>query len=167
MFLTTHAAAGMLIGTVVQNPAAAFAASAFSHFLLDMIPHETSDDLILEYPAQYTQPAKKIKRRTIISAVDSFFVIVLIIIARTLSGTTPGQPLLFITMLCGIFGGLLPDGILILTFRLDTKLLRWYFNLHNNMHFVISRVDVPRYASIIYQFFLCVIFIAVSYIFVH
>ena len=48
MHLTTHAAAGMLIGAVIRDPAGAGAAGIMSHFLLDMIPHENREDLILD-----------------------------------------------------------------------------------------------------------------------
>lgn len=39
MFLTPHAAVGILIGTQTTNPVAAFVFSFLSHFVLDLVPH--------------------------------------------------------------------------------------------------------------------------------
>ncbi|NQU77838.1 hypothetical protein HQ544_04030 [Candidatus Falkowbacteria bacterium] len=39
MFLTVHAAAGILIGQQLQNPILAFLIGLFSHFLIDVVPH--------------------------------------------------------------------------------------------------------------------------------
>lgn len=39
MFLTVHAAAGILIGQQIHNPIIAFLVGLLSHFIVDMVPH--------------------------------------------------------------------------------------------------------------------------------
>jgi len=46
MSLPTHADLGVLIGAKINNPAASFAISLASHFLLDIIPHDPLEDLV-------------------------------------------------------------------------------------------------------------------------
>src|SRR3989338_6826145 len=43
MYLTIHAAAGALIGNYVNQSLIAFIFGLFSHFLLDLIPHNDGD----------------------------------------------------------------------------------------------------------------------------
>ena len=41
MYLTVHGASGLFIGSQVGNPWLAFVLGVVSHFILDMIPHES------------------------------------------------------------------------------------------------------------------------------
>ena len=154
MYLTTHAASGLFLASVIPNPAAAFGAGFISHFVLDMIPHEQKDDLILEYPGDTNSEIKAIKRRTLISIADILLTLAIIWYAWTISINTG----VFVLIFAGITGALLPDVILMGVFKFDNRFLRWYFDINNKLHFVISKVSIPRYISIVYQGILCLFF---------
>ena len=139
------------MGALFQNPVAAFGTGFVSHFLLDMVPHEQSDDLILEYPKYQDKNSPTVKRRTILSLIDLLIVGITIWLAWIIAGTTTNQVQVFIILFSGITGGLLPDCIVMLTFFLDNTFMKWYFDMHNKIHFVISGVSVPRTFSALYQ----------------
>lgn len=166
MFLMTHSAAGMLLGVLMPHPVAAFTAGLASHAILDMIPHEHEDDLILDYPGTSGSSNGSVRRRVIISSFDLAIAILLIISCWFLSLKGQDQPGLFIGMMSGIAGGLLPDFIIVMTFIMNNWFLRWYFDLHNKIHFVITRLSVPRIVSVVYQFGLVGLFVFLTYRFI-
>jgi len=167
MRLTTHAAAGVLIGTLSPDPIAAFSAGFVSHFFLDMVPHEKSEDLILEYPDHQIRNSTVVKRRTFFSIFDLFFTAVIVIIAWFLSARKPDSMGIFWVLLSGIIGGLLPDCVVILTFFLDNRFMRLYFKFHVKIHFIFSSVSVSNFVSILYQIILICIFITASIFILH
>lgn len=166
MFLMTHTAAGMFLGALMPHPVAAFTAGVASHALLDMIPHEHEDDLILDYPGTSGSSNGSIRRRVFVSSFDLAIAILLILSSWFLSLRGQNQSGLFIGMMSGITGGLLPDFIIVITFFMNNRFLRWYFDLHNKIHFVISRLSVPRTVSVAYQFGLVGLFVYLTYIFI-
>ena len=166
MFLMTHAAAGMFLGALMPHPVAAFAAGVASHAILDMIPHEPEDDLILDYPGSPGSSNKSVRRRVIVSSFDLAFAVLLVFLSWFFSLKGQNQSGLFIGMISGIAGGLLPDCIIVLTFFMNNRFLRWYFDLHNKIHFVISRSSVPRTVSVAYQFGLVGLFVFSTYYFI-
>lgn len=152
------------MGTLFPHPIAAFAAGLASHAVLDMIPHEPAEDRIHTYPKDGEHSSSTVRRRVSISVVDLLGAFCIIISCWFLSNIVTNQPDIFTGMISGIFGGLLPDCIIILTFFLDNRFLRWFFNVHYRIHFTISSVAVPRKLSIVYQILLSCILIIVSYL---
>lgn len=163
MFLSTHSAAGMLLGAVIPNPPGAFIAGVAAHVVLDMIPHEPEKDLILSYPADGKHSRETVLRRIVISTVDLSVALAIIVLSWFFSRTGSSQPGTFVAMTAGIAGSLLPDCIIMLTFFRDNRFLRWFFDVHNRIHFVISRVSVPRTVSVVYQVLLSCIMVLITY----
>ncbi len=161
MYLFTHAATGLLIGTVINNPIGAFAGGVVSHFLLDIIPHDHKDDLILEYPKNLAKNNTTVKRRIVLSLMDLFLVILVVIYGWYLSSEMESLRIL-INILCAVAGSTVPDFVLLFTFKYDNKFLRWYFEAHNKLHFIFP-VSVPRVLSGIGQLNLTAVFLYFSY----
>ncbi|MFC1553865.1 hypothetical protein ACFL7D_04450 [candidate division KSB1 bacterium] len=163
MFLTTHASAGFLLGTVFQNPVLSFSAGMLSHIMMDMIPHDRKDEHVRDYPKDKLPEKKMLKYRTKVSLLDSAIVLIIIWYGwyfNTNNLNNTGFPL---SIYAGIFGGLLPDVITSLVFFYDNRLLRIYHKFHLNIHFVISKLSVPRKISITYQFCLSILLIYLSH----
>jgi len=151
MYLAVHAASGMLAGALLKNPAAAFAAGFIAHFLLDMVPHENKNDIITDYPKSKMPETGTLKRRSIISSTDLIIVLGITVWSWIISGHAADKAAVFIPIFFGIAGGIMPDVIVMLAFFLDNPFLRWYFRLHNELHFFISSVSVPYPVSLTYQ----------------
>lgn len=162
MFLTTHAAAGLFLSTMMPNPFAAGAAGIISHFILDMIPHEQSDDLIIEYPRYRRPDAATMKRKTRVGVADLVGAALIYLTAWLLIQEQPDGWGRFLILSAGIGGSVLPDFILILTFYSDNRFLRLYFKLNNTIHFIISRVSVKRIVSASYQLLLIILFVCLA-----
>lgn len=96
MFLTTHAAAGVLIAQRVESPIWIFWLSFLSHFLLDFIPHDTDF---------FVANDKRTYRRTIIIGTVDFLTLVAM---TTILYKTQHVPD-FTRMAAGIGGGVAPD----------------------------------------------------------
>lgn len=163
MFLMTHSATGMLIGVVAPYPPLAFSAGVVSHALLDIIPHEHKDDLITTYPKDSKESGGALKRKIIVSVFDLACTLGIIVFCWKIGRSMPERPEILIGMLSGIAGGLFPDCLNMLSFFTDNRFQRWYFDLHNKIHFVLSRVSVPRTVAIGYQVLLSCLFLRIAY----
>lgn len=97
MFLTTHAAAGVLISQRLDSPLWVFVISIFVHFIMDFIPHG-DDNLYQEWDP------KKRKRASILASIDFLCVIILISVLYT----TTDLPRIALVS-AGLAGSLLPD----------------------------------------------------------
>lgn len=163
MFLTTHAAAGILISQHVHNPYAVFGLSFASHFVLDFIPHGDED----LYHDHEWKVLKRYKRVVIINAMDLAGLLGLTLWAIS-RANLPNGHLLFI----GILGSVLPDLLSyffpIIHQRLNWLfIVRWLYSLtkptgvrylvraqnwmHNLLHHEIIRRDVPFTIGFIVQ----------------
>lgn len=113
MYLTTHAAVGILISQGVQSPLAAFGLSFASHFVLDVIPH--GDENV------ETWAREKGKRALLVASIDvgllSLFVISLYA-TNNLSKIAVTQ--------AGIFGAVLPD-LIAIVFPVLHQFTNWFF----------------------------------------
>lgn len=98
MFLTPHAAVGILIGTQTTNPIAAFIFSFLSHFVLDLIPH--GDQGLAKWVK-----AKHTKRRAAgILAADAG--VMTLLVASLVQQVNFPHP--YVTI-AAVMGGILPD----------------------------------------------------------
>jgi len=100
MFLTVHAAAGILIGEQTSSPWLAFFLGIASHLVLDMIPH--GDENLVSNKNQKTRFYKYM----VISALDTLGVIVLAFILWQKNKINLSLP-----QLAAIVGAVLPDYI--------------------------------------------------------
>ncbi len=157
MYLTTHASAGLLIGIVIQQPAISFTAAFISHFILDAIPHEHKDDLVMDYPEKDGSSPPP-KRRVI-----AFFIDLAIVAAITGFGWWLFRDMgieridAFVPLFTGIAGSTIPDFVLITVYQWDNRFLRWYFDINNRIHFIIPHSSIPRKISLSYQIMLSII----------
>lgn len=100
MFLTTHAAAGILISSHVNGPWQVFGLAFASHFIMDFIPH--GDEHL--YHDEEWKIMKRYRRVVIFSAIDLAGLILLT--AWSINSTMDTNNSL---MTVGILGSILPD----------------------------------------------------------
>lgn len=174
MFLTTHAAAGILISHYTKDPYAVFGWSFLSHFVLDFIPH--GDENI--YHDHEWKILKKFKRPVLINLVDLLGLTGLIIWAISNSGDTTSK-----LMMIGIIGSILPDFLTYLFPVIHERLswlflVRWLYSLtkptglryivrsqnwiHHLLHHKIFRQDIPFLAGLGMQVVLVAVFMILS-----
>lgn len=104
MYLTTHAAVGVLISQATSRPLWAFLFSLLSHLLLDFIPH--GDDLGEGEKDMVKWVPKKLKLSVLIALID----LVLLIVMLVTLYATESLPRMDIIS-AGIIGAVLPDFI--------------------------------------------------------
>lgn len=106
MYLTTHAAVGVLVAQQTHNPWLAFFGALASHFMLDFVPHgdETigPDNFSPNTIQDWLHDRKK--RIFLIGCLDLIGVVVLVI-ALAMTVTLPT----FNLVMLGIIGSVLPD----------------------------------------------------------
>lgn len=155
MFLTTHAAAGLLISRHVDDPLAIFGLAFASHFLLDFIPH--GDEELYHDEEWLVQ--RRFRRAVIVNAFDVAGLALIIVWAAYHPGEIASR-----NMLIGILGGILPDFLSFLFPVIHERLswlflVRWLYKLtkptglrylirgqnwiHNLLHHEIIRRDIP------------------------
>ena len=117
MFLTTHAAAGILISQHVHNPLAVFSLSFASHFVLDFIPH--GDENL--YHDDDWKFRGKYKRVVLLNMIDVAALVSMVLVVVAKPNTPSGH-----LMLIGILGSVLPD-FLSHFFPLIHERLSWLF----------------------------------------
>lgn len=174
MFLTTHAAAGILIAHYTNDPLAAFAYSFGSHFVLDFIPHGDDE---LYHDAEW-KDEKKYRRVIGINIIDLTILLgmILWVIAH------PDFPQGKLMLVC-ILGSILPDAfshfLPVIHQRFNwIFFVRWLYSLskptgirylvrlqnwfHRVLHHDIIRRDIPFSLGVIMQVALVVIFLTLA-----
>jgi len=174
MFLTTHAAAGVLISHYTQDPYAVFGLSFASHFILDFIPH--GDENL--YHDEEWKILKKFKRPILINLIDLLGLIGIIFWAIANPGDTTSN-----LMMIGIIGSILPDFLTYLFPVIHERfswlfVVRWLYSLtkptgiryivrmqnaiHKFLHHDIIRSDIPFFAGLTLQVILVAVFMRLS-----
>lgn len=113
MYLTTHAAVGILISQSVHTPWEAFGLSFASHFVLDMIPH--GDENVETWARQ------KGKRALFVAVTD---VALLSLFLASLYATNNLTKIALIQ--AGIIGSILPD-LIAIVFPVIHQYTSWFF----------------------------------------
>lgn len=163
MFLTTHAAAGILVSHYISNPYEVFGLSFASHYVLDFIPH--GDETL--YHDEEWKVLKKFRRPIIINLVDMIGLTAIILYAINHPGDATGR-----LMMIGIIGSILPDFLSylfpVIHERLSwLSLMRWLYAItkptglrylvraqnwvHNLLHHEIIRRDIPFWVGLVTQ----------------
>lgn len=174
MFLTTHAAAGILIGHTLHDPLAVFGVSFASHFVLDFIPHG-DEELYRDYEWKVL---KKYTRPMLVNAID-----VACLIGLTLWAISTQSAISESLVAIGILGSILPDFLSFLFPVLHEKLswlnlARWIYaatkptglrylvrgqdRIHKLFHHEIIRRDVPLWTGVTLQAALTVVLLVLS-----
>lgn len=114
MYLTPHAAVGVLLSQQVDKPLWAFLLAFLSHFIIDFIPH--GDEPVGEWMT------KRLRRMFFIGGVDLTLVFIMTVVLLTVE-TDPAKNAL---ILAGIFGAMLPDFLSMVFPTLHEK-FNWFF----------------------------------------
>lgn len=174
MFLTTHAAAGILISHHTSDPVAVFGLSFLSHFVLDFIPH--GDEEI--YHDEEWKVQRRFRRVLFIGLLDVLGVVLLTLWAAH-AHTAQDRSLL----LLGILGSILPDFLSHLFPVLHEKMswlfvVRWLYAvtkptgvrymvrlqnwIHDKLHHDVIRRDISFRVGLVMQIFLTALLLALS-----
>ncbi|MFA5107226.1 MAG: hypothetical protein WC497_02780 [Patescibacteria group bacterium] len=97
MFLTTHAAAGVLISQRFESPVVVFFVSIVVHFIMDFIPH--GDEML------YQEWDERKRRRAILLGLIDFLLVIVMIGVLYKTTELPR----FALVSAGLAGSLLPD----------------------------------------------------------
>lgn len=131
MTLTTHAAIGAALGSLIGNPLLGFFLGLGSHFLVDMIPH--GDNNFLD---EYKKGKKKRLSRAYIT-VDA--AIAIIFLMSVVSGRPQGDTT-NIAFSAAVIGSILPDLLVGLKELFPkSKALRGFYKVHFFFHDCLSR----------------------------
>ncbi len=172
MFLTTHAAAGIALSRVTNDPLAVFGLAFASHFVLDFIPH--GDEHL--YHDEEWKVQKRYRRVVLINTLDVLGLLGLTLwaIGQHPAGTTN-------LLVIAILGAVLPDFLSYLFPVIHERfswlfLVRWLYAItkptglryvvrtqnwfHNLLHHEIIRRDIPLSVGIMMQLVLIGIFIS-------
>lgn len=166
MFLTVHAAAGLVIGQAVRQPAWAFSLSLLSHYFLDLIPH--GDEGLGRW--LYDRP----KRLWVIGFIDLILAgLVCVFFIQKVEGQN------LVPLISGVAGGILPDFLSELhhqshhylaplhrrlqIFRrpLFSHLLAGQQGLHHRLHWLIVW-NLPWRVGVAFQFVLAALLIFIA-----
>lgn len=172
MFLTTHAAAGILISQLSPSSTEVFAYAFLSHFVLDFIPHG-DDDLYRDHEWKIQ---RRYRRVVMINAADLGALTGLALWAAA-RGSDGGL------IAIGILGSILPDFLSYL-FPVLHQRLRWLFLIrwlyaatkptglrylvrgqnwfHRILHHEVIRRDISFQSGLLLQGVLVVIFLALA-----
>jgi hypothetical protein len=127
MFLTVHAAAGVIVGIQTGNPIIAFFAGLVSHFVLDMIPHGDQD--LVEGNDTFSDKEKKLLHK--VGNIDT----VIMLAELAVLYSTGLMPLTF-SVAAALVGALLPDFLNALYILYDVKILHRYFCFQRDIHYM-------------------------------
>lgn len=172
MFLTTHAAAGILIADKVHNPVAVFGLAFASHFVLDFIPH--GDETL--YHDEEWKSGRRYRRAVLINLLDVAGLVAMVLWSLN-QPDLPSSRLLLI----GILGSVLPDFLSHLFPVLHERLswlflVRWLYSLtkptgvrylvraqnwlHTVLHHDIVQRDIPFTLGLGFQLILVIGFLS-------
>jgi len=146
MFLAVHASIGGLIGEkiVTAHQWLAFVLGFLSHFILDMIPH--NDDVTID----------PINKQSLYLVVASDLLISFFLMLFWLKWLTPQNSH---SLILGMFGAVLPDGIWGIHEQWKIKGFGWFHKMHNYIHRLFS-YQISRKKALLGQI---AIIILVSY----
>lgn len=174
MFLTTHAAAGILISGYLDSPWQVFGLAFASHFVMDFIPH--GDEHL--YHDEEWKILKRYRRAVIVNALDLTGLFLLTIWSIHSTIDTRGS-----LMTIGILGSVLPDLVSYLFPVIHERLswlflIRWLYRLtkptglryvartqnwiHNLLHHDLIHKDIPFSAGLIMQAVLVIVMLGLS-----
>jgi len=151
MLLISHTSMGILIASCSANPFTGSIMAFFSHYLLDIIPHEPQEELFFVPPKNegWSEEIKtKLKKRQKSSIFDFIFSILLIL--SYLLITHENELFKIIPLFLIIFFSVLPDILTILYLRYPLKLLKEHYKFHYIIHNIIP-IKMSYFFATTYQ----------------
>jgi hypothetical protein len=137
MFLTTHAAVGIVISQHIDKPLNIFLLALLSHFILDFIPH--GDERL--YHDEEWKIKKKYGRVTIISLIDAVLVSLMIIALYT-TNDLPRMALIS----AGIVGSIFPD-VVNHVLPIFHEKFNWLFVVRW-LHTLLKKIQLGRFLTV-------------------
>ena len=130
MYLSVHAAAGVLIGSTITNSWIAFIIGFLSHFFLDMMPHA---DANINSKGLNAKSLRKKYFDKIVALVYLEICVVMLIVAALL---TNNIHLITGPIIWAVIGSILPDILQALSFlRPKNKFLKKFNEFHHLVHY--------------------------------
>jgi hypothetical protein len=165
MLLITHTAMGVLISSFSTNPVLGASCAIVSHYVLDMIPHESKEELFYVPPkkADWDDDVKNnINRRTKNSIFDLVFALVIFFSYCFLKIELNIESLLPVCII--VCFSILPDIFIVIYLKYPTTILTLHYNWHHYIHNVLSVHHINYTVAVVYQVVLSVgfFFIAIN-----
>lgn len=149
MFLTIHAASGILIGENVNSPVLSFVLSFLVHFIIDVIPHGDREiaELAMVESLPESETMKSFKRFVKISAID-FGLMFLLVLAGYGAGIFRNP----LSVAFGIAGAITPDLITASYYVISKNyLLKVIEKVHNFFHYDLIKKDFSLKTGLVIQ----------------
>ena len=138
MLLMTHTAMGVLIASLSNNPVIGASCAFVSHYALDIIPHESKEELFFVAPKKVDRGddiQNKLNKRVRSSIFDLLFASVLFFSYCFLKIELSIENLLPVCVI--VFFSILPDIVTVLYVKYPTKILSLHYQLHFDIHKVL------------------------------
>jgi len=147
MFITIHAATGVIIGQTISSPLLAFLYGLVFHFVLDMIPH--GDKHLIRHKVRKT----RIKMMLSIASIDA---VIMGLFLTFIFNYNLGLNMLPIAF--GVVGSIIPDLIVGIGELANgkVKLLKKFYNFHLQLHYfpLFENFDPKLKTGMIMQLFI-------------
>ena len=129
MFITSHAAAGAIVGELLPvHPILAFVVAIVVHLAMDIVPHGDTG-LYKGYIS-----GSGVKRAVAFVTIDAIAAVVLVLVLFTWHGGVEPET----AVAAGVAGGLLPDFLVAMYEMTHSKFLHWAYKAHFFFHNMIS-----------------------------
>jgi len=151
MLLISHTSMGILIASCTSNPITGSILAFFSHYLLDIIPHEPQEELFFVPPKNegWSEEIKtKLKNRQRSSIFDFLFSVLLILSYIFIKNDNELHNIVLLFLV--IFFSVLPDILTILYLRYPLKLLKEHYKFHYIIHNIIP-IKMSYFFATTYQ----------------
>jgi glucan phosphoethanolaminetransferase (alkaline phosphatase superfamily) len=146
MFLTVHAASGIVIGQYMTNPILAFIIGFILHYIIDMIPHGDT-----KVNSKYKNPIH-IGTAALFDFIILFFILISLLFAKV--------NLFKPSIITGMLGAMLPDILQGFYYIYRGKFFKKMQNIHNFFHDAISqKYEMSFILGIIFQLIILIILI--------
>jgi hypothetical protein len=137
--MTVHAAAATIIGKQANNAILAFILGLLSHFVLDMLPHgdERLGKQFFGHKLKILQDRGELKFLALYGSADSIFLSFFILwLFRSFEFVNSN------VVVWAIVGGIIPD-LISVTYKLtNSRLLKWFNNIHIINHkYLVEKLD--------------------------
>jgi hypothetical protein len=163
MLLITHTAMGVLISSLSNNPVIGASCAFISHYALDIIPHESKEELFYVPPKKEDwddEVKNNINRRTKNSVFDLVFALLIFFSYCFLKIELNIESLLPVCIIVSF--SILPDIFTVVYLKYPTKILTLHYNWHHNIHKILPVHYINYTVSVVYQVILSIGFFLIA-----
>jgi hypothetical protein len=152
MLLMTHTAMGILIASLTNTPVIGVPCAFISHYVLDIIPHESEEELFYVSPKKADRGddiKNKLNKRMKSSVFDLMFALVLFFSYYFLKVELNIESFLLLCII--VFFSVLPDIFTVIYLRYPTKIMALHYQWHFDIHKVLPFHYINYTVATIYQ----------------